>query len=277
MERVVELSDTADLRLFSFLRSSTQIFWQNIREMAPKGYIRLRQDPHGELPSRSLSKEPTHHVFPQKRRPVVRWRASPRLDHRPRNSCRAGCPRRCQDRRGCRQSLWQVLTLGPLHRVRCLSSPRLDIQYWSLVLLTSLFIHLSSLGLASYVYSLDGSTTYTYLSFAASSFGEHSLIASIQVAQSVISESPVFPLLTLFSQQMTFRQSLWVNPSLPRSPMSPLVEPPISLSVSLGPNHEFTSHLTWAQCSFMSLVILLKCFKHTKKEEKKERPSRSRI
>lgn len=39
--------------------------------------------------------------------------------------------------------------------------------------------------------------------------------------------------------------------------MSPLVEPPISLSVSLGPNHEFTSHLTWAQCSFMSLVISL--------------------
>ncbi|CAL1710437.1 unnamed protein product [Somion occarium] len=43
-----------------------------------------------------------------------------------------------------------------------------------------------SLGLAAYVYSLDGSTTYMYLSFAASSFGEHSLIASIQVAQSII-------------------------------------------------------------------------------------------
>ncbi|KAI0781782.1 drug:h+ antiporter [Abortiporus biennis] len=42
------------------------------------------------------------------------------------------------------------------------------------------------LALASYVYSLDGSTTYTYLSFATSYFGEHSLISSIQVAQSII-------------------------------------------------------------------------------------------
>ncbi|THH28555.1 hypothetical protein EUX98_g5621 [Antrodiella citrinella] len=42
------------------------------------------------------------------------------------------------------------------------------------------------LGLASYIYSLDGSTTYTYLAFAASSFGKHSLISSIQVAQSII-------------------------------------------------------------------------------------------
>ena len=54
---------------------------------------------------------------------------------------------------------------------------------------TSFVDHLAqySLALASYVYSLDGSTTYTYLSFAASSFGEHSLISSIQVAQSIIS------------------------------------------------------------------------------------------
>ncbi|KZP28418.1 MFS general substrate transporter [Athelia psychrophila] len=42
------------------------------------------------------------------------------------------------------------------------------------------------LGLASYIYSLDSSTTYTYLAFAASSFGEHSLISSIQVAQAII-------------------------------------------------------------------------------------------
>ncbi|KII91403.1 hypothetical protein PLICRDRAFT_173255 [Plicaturopsis crispa FD-325 SS-3] len=43
-----------------------------------------------------------------------------------------------------------------------------------------------SLGLASYIYSLDSSTTYNYLAFATSSFGEHSLISSIQVAQSMI-------------------------------------------------------------------------------------------
>ncbi|KAJ3548443.1 hypothetical protein NM688_g5297 [Phlebia brevispora] len=42
------------------------------------------------------------------------------------------------------------------------------------------------LGLASYIYSLDGSTTYTYLAYATSTFSEHSLISSIQVAQSVI-------------------------------------------------------------------------------------------
>ncbi|EMD31052.1 hypothetical protein CERSUDRAFT_163556 [Gelatoporia subvermispora B] len=42
------------------------------------------------------------------------------------------------------------------------------------------------LALASYIYSLDGSTTYTYLAFATSAFGGHSLISSIQVAQSII-------------------------------------------------------------------------------------------
>lgn len=47
--------------------------------------------------------------------------------------------------------------------------------------------HASSLGLAAYIYSLDGTTTYTYLAFATSSFGHHSLISTIQVAQSIIS------------------------------------------------------------------------------------------
>ncbi|KAI0092894.1 drug:h+ antiporter [Irpex rosettiformis] len=42
------------------------------------------------------------------------------------------------------------------------------------------------LGLASYIYSLDGTTTWTYLAYATSAFGEHSLISSVQVAQSVI-------------------------------------------------------------------------------------------
>ncbi|THH07782.1 hypothetical protein EW145_g3143 [Phellinidium pouzarii] len=50
----------------------------------------------------------------------------------------------------------------------------------------SKWILFGSLGLASYIYSLDSSTTSNYLSFAASSFGEHSLISSVQVAQSVI-------------------------------------------------------------------------------------------
>ncbi|KAL5493064.1 hypothetical protein ACEPAI_4512 [Sanghuangporus weigelae] len=49
-----------------------------------------------------------------------------------------------------------------------------------------LFISTVSLGLACYIYSLDGQTTSYYLAFAASSFGRHSLISSVQVAQSVI-------------------------------------------------------------------------------------------
>ncbi|KAH7919716.1 MFS general substrate transporter [Leucogyrophana mollusca] len=42
------------------------------------------------------------------------------------------------------------------------------------------------LGLASYIYSLDGSTTSAYLTFATSTFNGHSLIGSITVAQSLI-------------------------------------------------------------------------------------------
>ncbi|XP_006455502.1 hypothetical protein AGABI2DRAFT_187797 [Agaricus bisporus var. bisporus H97] len=44
----------------------------------------------------------------------------------------------------------------------------------------------AGLGLSAYVYSLDGTTTYNYLAFATSSFGHHSLISTIQVAQSII-------------------------------------------------------------------------------------------
>ncbi|EAU93687.1 ferrichrome-type siderophore transporter [Coprinopsis cinerea okayama7 len=43
-----------------------------------------------------------------------------------------------------------------------------------------------SLGLAAYIYSLDGTTTYNYLAFAASYLGGHSLISTIQVAQAII-------------------------------------------------------------------------------------------
>jgi hypothetical protein len=45
---------------------------------------------------------------------------------------------------------------------------------------------IDSIGLASYIYSLDASTTYAYLTFATSFFGKHSLISSITVAQSLI-------------------------------------------------------------------------------------------
>lgn len=43
-----------------------------------------------------------------------------------------------------------------------------------------------SLGLAAYIYSLDGSTTWAYLAFALSSFAGHSLISTVQVAQAII-------------------------------------------------------------------------------------------
>ncbi|KAK0190827.1 drug:h+ antiporter [Armillaria mellea] len=42
------------------------------------------------------------------------------------------------------------------------------------------------IGLASYIYSLDGQTTYSYLTFAASALKDHSLISTIQTAQSII-------------------------------------------------------------------------------------------
>ena len=50
------------------------------------------------------------------------------------------------------------------------------------------------IGLASYIYSLDGTTTYNYLAFATSSFDKHSLISTIQVAQSVISKPSIVSL-----------------------------------------------------------------------------------
>ncbi|KAI0367339.1 drug:h+ antiporter [Pilatotrama ljubarskyi] len=42
------------------------------------------------------------------------------------------------------------------------------------------------IALASYIYSLDGQTTYSYLAFATSAFDKHGLISTIQVAQSII-------------------------------------------------------------------------------------------
>ncbi|KAG8715583.1 hypothetical protein FRC09_016490 [Ceratobasidium sp. 395] len=43
-----------------------------------------------------------------------------------------------------------------------------------------------SIALAAYIYSLDGTTTWTYLAFAGSALGNHSLIAAVQVTQSII-------------------------------------------------------------------------------------------
>ncbi|KAK7689671.1 hypothetical protein QCA50_007466 [Cerrena zonata] len=106
--------------------------------MAPKGYVRLRQDPHDD---QSSTEEP-------------------------------------------------VLDSTTVHEIRAEQDAHVGVKtveaagrVFGKYSRWALFI---GLGLASYVYSLDGSTTFTYLSFAASSFGEHSLIASIQVAQSII-------------------------------------------------------------------------------------------
>lgn len=55
----------------------------------------------------------------------------------------------------------------------------------------SKWILFASLGLASYIYSLDASTTSSYLSFAASEFGEHAMISALLVAQSVIGVFPI--------------------------------------------------------------------------------------
>ncbi|PAV16768.1 MFS polyamine transporter [Pyrrhoderma noxium] len=50
----------------------------------------------------------------------------------------------------------------------------------------SKWVLFSSLALACYIYSLDGCTTSSYLTFAASALNDHSLISSVQVAQSII-------------------------------------------------------------------------------------------
>ncbi|TFK23755.1 ferrichrome-type siderophore transporter [Coprinopsis marcescibilis] len=42
------------------------------------------------------------------------------------------------------------------------------------------------LGLAAYIYSLDGTTTYSYLAFATSAFSKHSLLSTVQVVQIII-------------------------------------------------------------------------------------------
>lgn len=75
----------------------------------------------------------------------------------------------------------------PLHRVRSLYP----------IFVLSRYLLPPSLALSAYIYSLDGTTTYNYLAFATSSFGHHSLISTIQVAQSIISKPPVVQVLFL--------------------------------------------------------------------------------
>lgn len=58
---------------------------------------------------------------------------------------------------------------------------------------------LGRIGLASYIYSLDGTTTYNYLAFATSAFDKHSLISTIQVAQSVIGKPYIRDFLVQYS------------------------------------------------------------------------------
>ncbi|RPD58712.1 hypothetical protein L227DRAFT_654474, partial [Lentinus tigrinus ALCF2SS1-6] len=60
----------------------------------------------------------------------------------------------------------------------------------SLIALATLASRNRPIGLASYVYSLDNQTTSNYLAFATSYFGSHSLISSIQVAQSILAFRP---------------------------------------------------------------------------------------
>ncbi|KAJ7172314.1 drug:h+ antiporter [Mycena filopes] len=43
-----------------------------------------------------------------------------------------------------------------------------------------------SLGLAAYIYALDGTTTYTYLTYCVSEFGGHGLLGPIQVTQGIL-------------------------------------------------------------------------------------------
>jgi hypothetical protein len=53
---------------------------------------------------------------------------------------------------------------------------------------SSLIAPSQSLGLASYIYSLDGTTTFAYLTFATSAFNGHGVISAIQTAQGIIGE-----------------------------------------------------------------------------------------
>lgn len=82
-------------------------------------------------------------------------------------------------------SVWGVSV-----RYSLCSRAKLTISFVSHSFYRSLSAHFGlSLGLASYIYSLDGCTTSAYLTFATSAFGGHGLMSAIQTAQSLIGRS----------------------------------------------------------------------------------------
>lgn len=125
-----------------------------------------------------------------------------------------------------------------------------------------LIFALTSLALASYIYSLDGTTTYTYLAYATSTFGEHSLISSVQVAQSVISKScrplpgPALRALVRSNGLMRFQshvESLSLPSSLIPRPEEPRISPSVRPAV-LYPSQHCNDSPPSRQCFSMSLV-----------------------
>lgn len=149
--------------------------------------------------------------------------------------------RRCKSCAGA-ESVWTVFQVGLVCQVR-VSVPA--IRRETATHPPSLHIRVrprNSLGLAAYIYSLDSSTTSYYLAFATSSFGKHSLISSIQVAQSIISAfQPSFihtrslvSSRTRADSSPSCSQLRLVNPSSPRPQTYLLEERPTWVFVSLS-------------------------------------------
>ena len=90
------------------------------------------------------------------------------------------------------------------------------------------------IGLASYIYSLDSTTTLNYLAFAASAFDKHSLISTIQVAQSVISESSILSLPPPSRFIYIVLQSHAESPSSPKSQIMRYAGPTATSPATLG-------------------------------------------
>ena len=93
--------------------------------------------------------------------------------------------------------------MGPVHRVSIPPSDHLE----------HCPDRASSLGLAAYIYSLDGQTTYTYLAYATSSLGDHGLLATVQTAQAIISmlRQPTHTHLILTLLQSPAVSPLWLS------------------------------------------------------------------
>ena len=147
------------------------------------------------VPSESCVRIPTHFSALHNVREQQRW------IHQERRAWRVifclkfdrHCPHRRQNCWSYPQGLWKILQVVPFHQVRLLI-------FMSVL---ASWVTLYSLGLAAYIYSLDGTTTWNYLAFVTSSFGDHSLISTIQVAQSIIGKR--FP--TYSRRHLTFERS----------------------------------------------------------------------